>query len=370
MSTFQLNVKGITEAQSEIKYVILNLNEIQQKLESQISRLDVCFNCDSNYEVKKRLAFVSANQICRISDNLSDLAGTLDDISESVGNFEQKAVSIDTDINKVFEFFKNMSVPDDNDLFKINKDIFKNVASFHGILADVMKKMNGTLNLKFDSKLIKQFEKIGMVGDAISVIELCQSAWSDFERLNSDGEMSNRDYVKLKGDVLIDTGAEWVGEYVSKQTAIAVAGAVAYCSGGTLAGCAPFVGAACGVGVSIVYDKLIKDTLVGVTKNVYEKTVDFVGDGFINFIDENLNNNMKAVEFMSDTANTLVNDFGDNVQDALSDFGHATFGDFYDNIDNSIDKAQEVITEGLNIVEEGYHKVNNAVSNVVKSIFS
>lgn len=93
MSTFQLNVKSINEAESEIKFIIITLSEIQNQLNSQISRLDSCFVCSANYEVKNKLSSVSSNQIASVSDNLSQLINTLEEISETAGKYEKKAAS-------------------------------------------------------------------------------------------------------------------------------------------------------------------------------------------------------------------------------------------------------------------------------------
>lgn len=93
MSTFQLSVKNINEAESEIKFIVVALSEIQQQLGSQISRLDSCLLFNSNYEIKDRLTSVSSNQIASVSDNLSLLASTLEDILAVTDEYEKKAAA-------------------------------------------------------------------------------------------------------------------------------------------------------------------------------------------------------------------------------------------------------------------------------------
>ena len=107
MSTFQLNVKSINEAESEIKFIIITLSEIQNQLNSQISRLDSCFVCNANYEVKNKLSSVSSNQIASVSDNLLQLINTLEEISETAGKYENKAAS-DTLISDIIKRVSQM----------------------------------------------------------------------------------------------------------------------------------------------------------------------------------------------------------------------------------------------------------------------
>lgn len=371
MSTFQLNVKEIAEAQAEIKYIILNLNDVQQRLEIQISRLDICFNCGSSYEVKNRLNSVSANQIGRISDNLSGLLYTLDDISESVRNFEQKAASSDADIDKFLDFIKNM-MPWLKDSLNTGKDILSTVLSIMGSVADGMEEVNKNFKFKFDADTINFFKDFGDIGGKISVgesiIEVVVGAYDDFTRLNSDGEMSNRDWVKLGGDAFITVGGEVLGNVISDSTAVIVTAAVAGCSGGIFAPYAPFVGAVCATAVSHIYDDVIKEPLVNTGKFVYEKAVDFVGDNKL--IEKYVDYKVNEFDKMANDANTLINDFGDNVQGVISDMGHATFGDQFDNVDKFVDNVQEGATFVVNKANEGFHKMGNWVKGKTISIFS
>ncbi len=368
MSTFQLKVKSINEAESEIKFIIITLSEIQNQLNSQISRLDSCFVCNANYEVKNKLSSVSLNQIASISDNLSQLINTLEEISETADKYEKKAAS-DTLISDIIKRVSQML-----DEFFIDEPYNSFDWTLGTTVLDFLSKQFGGFSNTFDilgecidfsPKVLNLAKAAGVVGSSISVLS---SFIQDAERLASDGRMSNRDLVKLYADTSLDVGLEVAGGAISGAVGGFVTGAVICCSGGALAPIAPAVGVIAGTATSVFYDEVIKEPLSEGLKYITENTIDFVADNHV--LEKYVDMKVNTVETGGEIIKTAINKGGDGIQSFASNVGHAVFGDGYDNVDKGIDYAQQVFTSGVDATVNGARNVGNAIKGIVGSMFS
>lgn len=368
MSTFQLNVKSINEAESEIKFIIITLSEIQNQLSSQISRLDSCFICNANYEVKNKLSSISLNQIASISDNLSQLINTLEEISETADKYENKAAS-DTLISDIIKLVSQML-----DEFFINEHYNTFDWTLSTTILDLLSTICGKFSNPFDvlgeyidfnPKVLKLAEAAGVVGSSMSVLS---SFIQDAERLASDGRMSNRDLVKLYADTSLDVGLEVAGDFISGTVGGIVTGAVTYFSGGALAPIAPALGVTVGTATSVFYDEVIKEPLSEGLKYIAENTIDFVADNHV--LEKYVDMKVNTVETGGEIIKTAINKGGDGIQSFASNVGHAVFGDGYDNVDKGIDYAQQVLTNGVDATVNGARNFGNAIKGFVGSIFS
>lgn len=369
MSTFQLNVKSINEAESEIKFIIITLSEIQNQLNSQISRLDSCFVCSANYEVKNKLSSVSSNQIASVSDNLSQLINTLEEISETAGKYEKKAAS-DTLISDIIKLVSQML-----DEFFIDEHYNTFDWTLGTTVLDFLSKQFGGFSntvdfLKkyqkyFSPEVLKLAKGFGALGTASSIFS---SLIQNSERLASDGRMSNRDLVKLSADTVVDVGVDAVGDFISGAAGKFVTGAILGGSCGTLAPLAPIAGVVVAGSVSVLYDNTIKEPLSEGLKYITENTIDFVADNHV--LEKYVDMKVNTVETGGEIIKTAINKGGDGIQSFASNVGHAVFGDGYDNVDKGIDYVQQTITSGVDATVNGARNVGNAIKGIVGSMFS
>ena len=363
MSTFQLNVKNINEAESEIKFIVITLSEIQQQLDSQISRLDSCFLCNANYDIKNRLTSVSSNQIASVSDNLSLLASTLEDILAVTDEYEKKAAtdsSLSYILGSIYDFFPK-------EFATCVTQSYENTGT---LILDSFSVIFGIYSK--EAKFAKMLSKVPVLGYISSVMgdigSACSAIADDWRRFASDGNMSNRDNLKLTADSAINLYTEVEGTILSVGTQALVTMAVSGCSGGILAPISPAVGTIASKGVSLFYDNIVKGPLSDGLKYVTENTIDFIGDNHV--IEKYIDMKVNTVETGGDIIKNVINKGGDGIQAFASDMGHAFLGDGYDNIDRGIDNVQQTITNGVDTMVDSVHNVGDVIKGFVQSIFS
>lgn len=375
MSTFQLSKTGISEAQSEIKHIINTLTEIQNQIKAEQSGLNASFICSASSNLQYQLDMIRTNDCEKLSEDLSRLISTLDEIAEITAEAESKASS-NISLNDILiaiakEFEKNHAKSSDgSEIIEILSNIYGVGGNIAGLVGDIMEafkdvgKFGGIIGDIGDA-LGKAGNIVGVIGSALSVFD---TSFSDFNELIKDGNFSNRDVLKFTNDVLVNTGVEVVGVAVSEFVNWGVTAAITAASGGTLAVPAKIAGTVAGTACSFLYDSFIKEPVADFAKNTIHNTIDFIGENHI--IENTLEFVDNTVETAGNIVNTAINAGGDFIQESISDTGYKLFGNSYEHIDNIIDNAQSIATNTVDFVKEGVSTVTTTLSGWASTIFS